>query len=258
MKTLKLGSSGLEVKRMQNFLIGLNLLLGAADGEFGRKTEDSVRAYQRSRRLSVDGIVSNLTLAKMMAEGFALLQPVANDNYPAKPNFSPFTSNSERMTVFGAFKWKHTPQPGNREHITVLDNWAEENLVKVDIPQIKLIKGADGIGTTRRFHKKIAASVQALWADWEKEGLMDDILTYDGDYVPRLVRGSSVSLSNHAFGTAFDINAEWNGLGRVPPKVGQKGSVLRLVPLMHKHGFYSGVHFSRLDGMHVERSKRGF
>jgi hypothetical protein len=62
-------------------------------------------------------------------------------------------------------------------------------------------------------------------------------------------------LSNHAFGTAFDINYAWNKLGAEPAVESMKGSVYPLIPLAHKHGFYWGGHFSRKDGMHFEIAK---
>jgi hypothetical protein len=81
------------------------------------------------------------------------------------------------------------------------------------------------------------------------------ILTFDGSYVARFVRGSTSVLSNHSFGTAFDINVTWNRLGVVPALVGQKGSVRELVGIANDNGFYWGGHFTRLDGMHFEIAK---
>jgi len=60
-------------------------------------------------------------------------------------------------------------------------------------------------------------------------------------------------ISNHAFGSAFDINVAYNPLGAEPVYPGQKGCVFDLVPLAHEHGFYWGGHFrNRRDGMHFE------
>ncbi|WP_354234540.1 M15 family metallopeptidase [Bradyrhizobium sp. I1.8.5] len=58
---------------------------------------------------------------------------------------------------------------------------------------------------------------------------------------------------NHAFGSAFDINASENRLGARPALVGTRRSTRELVPLANRHGFYWGGHFgSRPDGMHFE------
>ncbi len=83
--------------------------------------------------------------------------------------------------------------------------------------------------------------------------MLDQVLTFDGSFVPRLIRGSKASLSCHAFGTAFDINAAFNPLNQMPPLAGRPGSVRDLVQIANKHGFFWGGHFrTRLDGMHFE------
>ncbi len=102
------------------------------------------------------------------------------------------------------------------------------------------------------FHKKGADALVAMFAAWEKAGLIGLILTWEGSFVPRFVRGSTRTLSNHAFGTAFDINAKWNAMGSRPALVGEKGCTRELVPIAHDHGFYWGGHFGRPDGMHFE------
>jgi hypothetical protein len=104
-----------------------------------------------------------------------------------------------------------------------------------------------------RFHKLAAAQLTGLWTDWDNAGLLNRILTFDGAFVARFIRGSTTTLSNHAFGTAFDINAAENPLGARPALVGQRGSTRELVSIANKWGFYWGGHFgSRPDGMHFE------
>lgn len=56
---LKLGSKGEDVKDLQNFL-GLT-----ADGDFGKKTEDAVKKWQKENGLTADGVVGDKTIAKM-------------------------------------------------------------------------------------------------------------------------------------------------------------------------------------------------
>ena len=103
-----------------------------------------------------------------------------------------------------------------------------------------------------RLHKVVAPRVQALFKAWAKANLLRYVLTYDGGFVARYVRGSLTSLSNHAWGTAFDLNAAYNGLGAQPAAPHKIGTLIPLVPLAHKHGFYWGGNFSRKDGMHFE------
>lgn len=63
------------------------------------------------------------------------------------------------------------------------------------------------------------------------------------------------TLSNHAFGSAFDINAAWNKIGTPPALINQKGAVRDLVGIANENGFYSGWHITRRDGIHFEVAK---
>jgi hypothetical protein len=95
-----------------------------------------------------------------------------------------------------------------------------------------------------------------LWKAWQAKSVLPLVLTFGGSFVPRFIRGSRTVLSNHAFGSAFDINVAWNLLGNTPALVGQKGSVRPLVSIANEYGFYWGGHFnSRRDGMHFEVAK---
>ncbi len=53
--SLKQGSSGTEVKRLQQNLIGLGFLEGRADGKFGSKTKAAVKDFQTEYGLAPDG-----------------------------------------------------------------------------------------------------------------------------------------------------------------------------------------------------------
>lgn len=166
------------------------------------------------------------------------------------PPFKPLVSTAERQRVFG--KFEYSPRPDGS--IKIHGDWANKNIIKVHIPQLEGIEGAPDNGAVY-FHRLGAEQLKALFEEWDAEGLIDRVITWAGSFVPRMIRGSKTSLSNHAFGTAFDINAAWNGLGRTPTPVGKEGSVLELVEIAHKHGFYWGGNFSRKDGMHFELAK---
>ncbi|MGE3800094.1 MAG: M15 family metallopeptidase [Candidatus Kapaibacterium sp.] len=259
MKALKVGSRGSSVKDWQFFLIGQGYTIGVADGIFGKKTETATKEFQAKHNLTADGIVGNQTFAKAMLLGFELVDGEGDPNnkrsplWPPKPDFKPLTGTRERQQLFGRYDYTHKPIPGNRENIAIHGSWERDNIVKVNIPQLVGVKSAPRSGDIL-FHRLASQQVADLFKAWEEAGLMDRVLTWAGSYVPRLVRGGR-SLSNHAFGTAFDINVPWNGLGVRPALVGEKGSVRELVPIAHKHGFYWGGHFSRQDGMHFEVAK---
>ena len=67
-KTLKKGSKGSNVKAMQILLMGHNFYCGGygADGDFGSGTESAVRAFQKAKGLTVDGVCGPATWAKLL------------------------------------------------------------------------------------------------------------------------------------------------------------------------------------------------
>lgn len=138
--------------------------------------------------------------------------------------------------------------------IQLLDHWAAENIVSVHIP---CLKGVD-VGGGKKFsgnmswYKGAVYQLKGAFAEVEAKGLKPKILTYAGSFYPRLIRGATHTPSEHTFGTAFDVNVAWNGLGRTPAPKGAKGSVVELVPIFEKWGFRWGGYFRRGDGMHFE------
>lgn len=61
--TLRRGSRGDDVKKLQETLNALGYDCGAADGIFGAKTEIAVRSFQEANGLAADGIAGKNTLA---------------------------------------------------------------------------------------------------------------------------------------------------------------------------------------------------
>jgi hypothetical protein len=252
---IKLNSTGPDVKKWQEFLIGQGLLTGAADGQFGQNTQAATIAFQTKSNLPADGVVGNNTYIAATATGFngTPEQPtgVGGADWPSKPDFKPLVNLAQRQAVFGTFTYVAAPVAGNQENIRITNDWARENIIMVPVPQLKNISG----GTRVEFHKLAANQLSKLWADWEQAGLLHFVISWEGSYVPRLIRGSKTTLSNHSFGSAFDINAQWNGLNKTPALVGEKGCVRELVGIAHDNGFYWGGHFTRQDGMHFEVAK---
>lgn len=60
--TLRRGSKGDRVRIMQQALISLGYLSGRADGVFGSRTRTALIAFQKSRKLSADGVAGKKTL----------------------------------------------------------------------------------------------------------------------------------------------------------------------------------------------------
>lgn len=266
-----------DVRLVQDLLnrhianLGLRQL--AVDGDVGPRTREAIIAFQRQAvgfarpdgRVDPNGRTWNALVRT--TPGSPRLPPTPSPrpatpttpeqvpdidpDWPPLPSFSPLVGNSARASVFGSFRYEHDPLPDNPENILVLGDWRRQNIVSASIDM------GPHVGTrTVYFHRLAIDQLKSLWLAWKDVGLLDRVRTYAGSYVPRFIRGSTRTLSNHAYGSAFDINAAWNGLGRTPAAVGSPGCVRELVPLAHQYGFYWGGHFrSRPDGMHFEVAK---
>lgn len=159
--------------------------------------------------------------------------------------------DAERKRLFGTFSYRE----GTPRGAVVIDAaWRRANIVSVTIPQLTRIERPLKSGTVA-CHRLIAAQLQRCWELIEQLGHLPRVLTYDGLFVPRHMGWDPKRpLSNHTWGTAWDINAAWNGYGRTPAKRGSKGSVWELVGIAQACGFAWGGHWtgSYADGMHFE------
>lgn len=184
----------------------------------------------------------------------------ASADWPPLPSFKPLVTAAQRQTLFGTYEF--VPDASrDKDGIKILGAWEQDNIVTVQIPQMigRNIRGAPANGSIR-WHRKAVNQLLRLWKAWEEAGVLDRVIIWSGAYNPRFIRGhkdnTANSLSNHAFGTAFDINFEpasnLNGLNAIPALVGQRGSVRELAAIAANFGFYWGGHFSRKDGMHFE------
>jgi hypothetical protein len=179
--------------------------------------------------------------------------PRPNDiNWPPRPDFNfLMDKGGAREKALGRIEWVRA----SGDNIKIVNNWAAEHIVDIFIPQLVNIKG--GQGGKLKFHKAGADQMVRLWAAWEAAGLLHFVKEFAGTWVPRTIRRNPKALSNHAYGSAFDINVPWNGLLKVAAFVGQPGSVRELVPLANAHGFWWGGHWNydgkgASDGMHFE------
>jgi len=155
-----------------------------------------------------------------------------------------------RDALFGPLEW--VPVEGSSSSIEITNGW-RKSLVTVVVPQLV---GLDCYGNEFsgkvRIHKLVADQLLGFFDEVEKAGLKSLLKSWGGSFVPRRIRDRD-SLSNHAYGVAFDLNMKWNGLGKVPALAGEAGTVRPLVPIASRWGLYWGGHYnSRSDGMHFE------
>jgi hypothetical protein len=241
------------VSRWQLFLRGQSFA-SVVNGQYDAATVEATKAFQTRYRLDVDGKVGNETYGQAGKLGFELADFAGGqDHFPALPPFGTLASNKARQAVFGPLAFEPAPTPSNPEAIKITNDWVAKQLVTIVIPELIGIPGAPASGKVS-VHRMAALQTASLWKAWKAAGLLPLVLRFDGLWNPRFIRGGAEKqiLSNHAFGSAFDINAKWNPRGAQPALEGEEGCVYRLVPLAHEHGFYWGGHFSVRDGMHFE------
>ena len=220
------------------------------------KQEEEIKTTE----LSTKDFVEDLDIIHENAK--ALMGAKRDKDWPAAPSNLNQPTAERTKQMFGEFEYESKPDSTNCE-IKIKGSWESTNIEEVEMPQLKgKINGTSKEEITKgsmRFNKKAQKQLQKLWKAWEDAKLLDRIITFDGAFVARYKKvkggGCGTSLSNHAWGTAFDINAEWNGLGAEPAFKGEKGSVRELVELANQHGFYWGGHLSSKDGMHFEVAK---
>jgi hypothetical protein len=213
---------------------------------FGAKTERATREFQRRQKLTPDGVVGNRTYAKAAVLGLPIAAPDKDADWPARPKDLRPLNQRERRMVFGHFRFKGAPTKKNPERIEVLGDWRRQNIVRVDL----------GVRTLW-MHRRVADPMRELYGAWKQQRLHKRILTWNGSYVARFVRGSRTTLSNHAWGTAIDLNRVHNRLGHLPALVGEKGSLRELVEIANEQGWWWGGHYrGRLDGMHFEATAK--
>jgi hypothetical protein len=165
--------------------------------------------------------------------------------------------------VVGKVEWE-TDKLESGHSIKLLNNF-ESKVVRVLVPQLvgindvrtdALQKAGAKFDGKLRFFKPAHAQLLAAFAEIEKAGLKKRLVSIAGSFNARLQKkkngGFVQTPSNHAFGTALDINSDFNAQGSKPPAVGKPGSVRELVPIFEKHGFKWGGLFPTPDGMHFE------
>lgn len=259
MKTMRLGSTGIDVEKWQIFLRGRKQSsCVTVTGTFDDLTHLETKEFQSKNKLKDDGIVGPSTMSIALKLGYnAMLDDNTDEygsNWPIRPAVKSL-AYQDRSKLFGNFSFIASPTESNPEAIKITDDWSKSSITTVELKQLAGLRGAPS-NCKIQVHKKIEKQIINLFGEWESACLTQHIKTWGGSWVPRFIRGSRTILSNHAWGTAFDINVQWNMLGTVPALKGKEGSVRELVEMAYNHGFYWGGWFpNRPDGMHFEAYK---
>lgn len=264
---LRLGMQGADVALWRSFLRAHGHVLPDLPADlFDEACVEATRAFQTAHGIDIDGKVGDETwrTARKLDASLKPPKPVADAELPVQENppRAPLLTEKRRVLLYTApADWEVIAGARDPDQVRFTDGWEDANIVRVVIPELAGVPGARNDGAVR-FHRMGTARVQALFAAWKAAGLMDRVLTFDGAFNARMIRGTPKpghdprhpkALSNHAFGLAFDINAAMNGINQPPARRDERGCVYDLLPLAWDHGFYWGGNFrSPLDGMHFE------
>jgi hypothetical protein len=195
------------------------------------------------------------------------------EGFPPEPAGLESPTNRARNAALTCFKFKQLAKPlrPDPDGIVItsscngaIADWETNFITRVAVPQLAHLPTLSS--GFMRVHTLVAPRLTALFEAWAAADLMHLFLTYEGAFVARYIRDGSPSdgahgikqskdvgdLSNHAFGSAFDINATWNKRGKSSAPPGEKGCVFELVEIANGLGWFWGGHFSTEDGMHFE------
>jgi len=134
-------------------------------------------------------------------------------------------------------EWDGRPQPGNTGYIDIDPTWIQEHIATVTLPVL------GRVSCNKRLIPQLRGAMEAVVAD----GLASTIHSYAGCFSARFVLASpTATISHHAWGIAFDVNADTNRFGSPPAQDP------RLVQLLARWGFTWGGTWIVPDGMHFE------
>jgi hypothetical protein len=274
----------LEVQRWQYFLRKQGFVeVGKVDGSFGIVTARATMAFQHDHGLAHTGKLDAATADVARAEGYVVVPDDFYDDkrapgFPPRPIDLKAPTSAWRTNALGCFRFIQKPAAfrDRPERIVVkgscdgsVADWESANIVRSAVPQLIGVHGAPAEGVIR-CHRLAAARIRELFQRWADDQLMHLVICWAGAYDPRYIKGKAPgpqahaekaskdvpSLSNHAFGAAFDINATDNWIGKVPALLPRRGAVRQLVAQANAAGFFWGGHFqNRKDGMHFELAR---
>lgn len=107
-------------------------------------------------------------------------------------------------------------------------------------------------------NKYILEPLRFTFTELCNERLIKEILTFDGCWMVRDIRGYAGMASIHSWAIAIDLNAAHNPLGWSREKCIEKGKTpftKAFIDVWRKSGWVCGFDFNRKDGMHFQYTK---
>ena len=156
--TLRNGSKGSDVKKLQNALINAGYDVGTtgADGIYGSKTAAAVKAYQKANGLSVDGIAGKQTLGSLYTTKPETPKtnndtPTTKADVPTTPTFDGVDQKYVDMT-----QEEYKPSEKEQEYLDNRDKYSQDLEDKINAgPQFSetVTQAFDWLGQQQDYFK---------------------------------------------------------------------------------------------------------
>ena len=163
--TLKYGSRGEAVRKLQQALIDQGYLKGSADGVFGNKTENAVRAFQKAKKLKVDGLAGKKTQELLYGSSGSKTTSSSGSTSTTSTASASSTSSSSAASSSG----DGTLFGGNYTTIRLKDEGARVKILQSALIRLNYLSGkADGkfgsktLDAVALFQKENGLSVDGL------------------------------------------------------------------------------------------------
>lgn len=209
--SLKNGSSGSAVRELQQRLKDLGYYTGSVDGKFGDGTENAVRLFQQTNKLSVDGKAGQNTLARLYSNN--AIPYSASQQSGSQGNNSPVVTPTPRPTA--------TPDLTNARYLQVGYSGSDVRRLQQRLIDLGWLGGkADG-----NFG---AATREAVMAFQKKAGIWDDGIA-GPDTQARIYASNAPKSNNVAAHSGESLKEGMNG-----------SSVRALQKQLKKLGYYTG------------------
>ncbi|MBQ8954359.1 MAG: YARHG domain-containing protein [Clostridia bacterium] len=105
--SMTIGATGEEVRKLQNRLIELGYMSGKADGIFGQKTANAVKAFQRAAGLTVDGIAGSSTINAINRDSAPKASSSGKDSSYILPNSSTVRLTRDDVLALDRSLWPY-------------------------------------------------------------------------------------------------------------------------------------------------------
>ena len=163
---MRKGSSGANVRTLQQRLKTLGFYTGKVDGDFGTATENAVKAFQRANGLTVDGKVGSETLKKMNSSS-AVTAPKATATATPRRTATPTPRKTATPTPRRTATPRPTATPNIDKYLRVDSEGSSVTQLQKRLIELGWLSGkADGdYGAATEAAVRAFQSAGHLWTD---------------------------------------------------------------------------------------------